>query len=217
MNDNPEPQSTSLDETPASAKKSRLWLWVILSVALLGVLAAAAFLGGRYLQRGSLAVGGGGDGIVLSSNGPGGPVTRIIKDSDILPAEELPKTAADVRGIFVRRQDNSLFVGTGRVQLQVKVSGDSGATPESASSYDGPLVEVVTTNNTQVYKDDTFQDLPEQPASGAKIQQKVVPGSLDEVGQNSAVSAWGKKVGDRLVADVILYSNPVFGTGPGGK
>lgn len=214
MNDNPEPQLTSIDETPAAAKKSRVWLWVILGIALLGVLAAAAFLGGRYLQRGALAVGGG-DGMVLSSNGPGGPVTRSFRSSDLLPAEELPKTAADVRGIFVRRQDNSLFVGTGQVQLQVKVSGDSGAAPESASSYDGPLVEVVTTNNTQVYKDDTFQDLQDLPASGTKVQQKVVPGSLDEVGQSSAVSAWGKKVGDRLVADVILYSNPVFGTGPG--
>ncbi len=216
MNDNPETQLTDLEKMPTPMKKSRLWLWVILGVALLGVLAAAAFLGGRYLQRGSLSVGGGGNGIVLSSNGPGGGhVERIFKDLDILPAEELPKTAADVRGIFVRRQDNSLFIGTGQVQLQVKVSGDPNATAESASSYDGPLVEVVTTNNTQVYKDDTFQDLPDLPASGAKIQQKVVPGSLDEVGQTSDVSAWGKKVGDRLVADVILYSSPDFETGPG--
>jgi hypothetical protein len=74
-------------------------------------------------------------------------------------------------------------------------------------------VEVVATTNTKIYRDDT--DLPDQPANGTKIQQKVSPGSLDEIGQNSMINAWGKKTGDRLVADVILYSNPVFKTAPG--
>ncbi len=212
MEENPETQLGPLDDAPIPAKKSRRWLWVILGVVLLVVLAAAAFLGGRYLQNGSLATGAGGNGLVISG-GPGGG-TRFFSKDNLIPAEELPKTAADTTGIFVRRQDNSLFIGTGRVQLQVKVSGDSGATPESASSYDGPLVEVVATANTQVYRDDTFQNLKDLPSSDTKVQQKVVPGDLDEVGQNSTINAWGKKVGDRLVADVILYSTPLFVTGP---
>ena len=156
--------------------------------------------------------------MVLSSNGPGGGMTRSFSKSDILPAEELPKTPADVAGIFVRRQDNSLFVGTGRVQLQIRKGADNpNSTPESASSYDGPLVEVVTTTSTQFYQDDTFQNLKDLPASNTRVQQKVVPGSLDEIGQNSSISAWGKKVGDRLVADVILYSNPFMVSAPGSK
>jgi hypothetical protein len=211
MDDNPEPQLESLDEIPTPAKKSRRWLWLILGIVLVLVLGAAAFLGGRYLQKGPQQAVSGGNGIAIS-NGPGG-ATRFFSENDIIPAAELPKTAANARGIFVRRQDNSIFVGTGKVQLSISVK--PGGTPQSGSSYDGPLVEVVVTTKTQVYQDAT--DLPDQPVGATKIQQKVVPGSLDEVGQNSMINAWGKKVGDRLVADVILYSNPVFKAGPGGK
>jgi hypothetical protein len=175
------------------------------------VLAGAAFMGGRYLQKGPQLTTGGGNGLMIS-NGPGGQ-TKFFSKNDILPAEELPKTAADAAGIFVRRQDNSLFIGTGRVQLQVrKDANNPDSTPESAASYDGPVVEVVATANTQIYRDAT--ELPDISSTDTQIQQKVVPGDLDEVGQNSMINAWGKKVGDRLVADVILYSNPVFRTAP---
>jgi flagellar basal body-associated protein FliL len=218
MNENPETQLESLDEMPIPAKKSRRLLWVILGVALVLVLAAAAFLGGRYLQKGPAANGGGNGGLSLSSTGPGGPVSRSISNNDIIPAPELPQTAADARGIFVRRQDNSFFIGTGKVTLQVKKEGDNpNSTPQAGSSYDGPVVEVVVTNNTKIYRDDTFQNLKDLPSNGTKIQQKVVPGSLDEIGQNSFVNAWGKKTGDRLVADVLLYNNPVLLAAPAGS
>lgn len=204
MYDNPETQMAPLDEIPAPVKKSRRWLWAVLGVSLVAVLAAAAFLGGRYLQKGALTQGGGsGPSLVIDSGGPGG--ARRIDLGDIIPAEELPKTEADVRGIFISRQDNSLFVGTGQVQLNLAI--DSSGTAQSGASYDGPLVEVVTTVNTQIYRDDTLKDLKELP-SGEKIHQKVVPGDLDEVGETSSVRAWGKKAGDRLVADVLVYSQP---------
>ncbi len=213
MDENPETQLTDLEEMPTPAKKSRRWLWVILGVALVMVLGAAAFLGGRYLQKGPTALGGGNGGMFLSSNGPGGPVSRSISKNDIIPAPELPKTAADARGVFVRRQNNSFFIGTGKVQLSVQVK--PGSTPKTGSSYDGPMVEVVVTNNTKVYRDDTFQNIIDLPSNGTKIQQKVVSGSLDEIGQNSVINAWGKKTGDRLIADVLLYNNPVLMTAPG--
>jgi hypothetical protein len=213
MNDNPETQLTDLEEMPTPAKKSRRWLWLILGVVLVIALAAAAFLGGRYLQNGSQQATGQGNGVFIS-NGSGG-VSRFFSNNDIILAPELPKTAADARGVFVRRQNNSFFIGTGKVQLSIQVK--PGATPQTGSSYDGPQVEVVATANTKIYRDDT--DLPDQPANATKIQQKVSPGSLDEIGQNSMINAWGKKSGDRLVADVILYSNPVFKipSGAGGK
>jgi hypothetical protein len=209
MNEDLDTQFTALNRTPAPAKKSRRWLWVILGVVLVLVLGAAAFLGGRYLQKGPQQAIGAGNGIVIS-NGPGG-ATRFFSNNDIITAPELPKTASDARGIFVRRQDNSIFVGTGKVQLNISVK--PGGTPQSGSSYDGPLVEVVVTAKTKIYRDAT--DLQDLPSSATKIQQKVVPGSLDEVGQTSMVNAWGKKVGDRLVADVFMYSNPVFKTASG--
>jgi hypothetical protein len=209
MNDNPEPQLISSDETQVPAKKSRRRLWAILGVALVLVLAAAAFLGGRYLQKGPQQATGQGNGIAIS-NGPGGG-TRFFSNNDIIPAPEMPKTAADARGIFVRRQNNSIFIGTGRVQLSIQVQ--PGGTPQTGSSYDGPLVEVVATANTKIYRDDT--DLPDVSSTETKIQQKVSPSDLNEIGQNSTINAWGKKTGDRLVADVIMYSNPVFKTAPG--
>jgi flagellar basal body-associated protein FliL len=218
MDDNPETQLESLEEVSTPAKKSRRWLWVILGVVLVLVLAAAAFLGGRYLQKGPTALGGGNGGMFLSSNGPGGQMARSINKSDIIPAPELPTTAADATGIFVRRQNNSFFIGTGKVTLQVSKQADNpNNTPQTGSSYDGPVVEVVVTANTKVYRDDTFINIKDLP-SGSKIQQKVVSGSLDEIGQNSFINAWGKKTGDRLVADVLLYNNPViFAAPPGSK
>jgi hypothetical protein len=199
MNDNPEQQSAVLGEPLTPARKSRRLLWVILGVVLLLVLAAAAFLGGRYLQKGPLAIGG----MFLSSKGPEGHVEQIFSKNDIIPAPELPQTAADATGVFLRRQNNSFFIGTGNVTLQVKGNGPNG-TPQVGSSYDGPLVEVVTTPNTKIYKDVT--DLNNVP-SHTKVQQKVVPGSLDEISQTSLINAWGKKTGDRLVADLLLYNN----------
>jgi hypothetical protein len=219
MDDNPETQLTDFEETPTLANKSRRLLWVILGVVLVLVLAAAAFLGGRYLQQGPSALGGGNGGIFLSSNGPGGPVSRSFSKNDIIPAPELPQAAADATGLFVRRQNNSFFIGTGKVTLQVKKQADNpNSTPQTGSSYDGPVVEVVVTNNTKIYRDDTFQNIKDLP-SASKIQQKVVSGSLDEIGQTSLINAWGKKTGDRLIADVLLYNNPILMTapGPGGK
>jgi flagellar basal body-associated protein FliL len=216
MDENPETQLETLDEMPIPAKKSRRLLWVILGVVLVLVLAATAFLGGRYLQQGPTALGGGNGGMFLSSNGPGGPVSRHFGKNDIIPAPELPQAAADATGIFVRRQNNSFFIGTGHVMLQVKKQADNpNSTPQTSSSYDGPVVEVVVTNNTKVYRDDTFTNLKDLPSNSTKIQQKVASGSLDEIGQNSLINAWGKKTGDRLVADVLLYNNPVLMTAPG--
>jgi hypothetical protein len=203
MNDKPETEFTPLGETPAPAKKSRRLLWVILVIVLVLVMGAAAFLGGRFLQNGPNAIGG---GMFLSSNGPGGhAVQQIFSKNDIIPAPELPQTAADATGVFLRRQNDSFFIGTGNVTIHVGGSGSNGAS-QVGSSYDGPVVEVVVTNNTKVYRDDTFLNEPDLP-SGSKIQQKVVPGNLDEINQTSMIDAWGKKTGDRLVANLLLYNN----------
>jgi hypothetical protein len=203
MGDNPETQQTNLEGMPVPAKKSRRPLWVILGVGLVFLLAAAAFLGGRFLQNGPSAIGG---GMFLSSNGSGGQaVQQVFSKNDIIPAPELPTTAADATGVFLRRQNNSFFIGTGNVNIHVGGGGPNGASQVS-SSYDGPMVEVIVTNNTKIYRDDTFQNEPDLP-SGSKIQQKVVPGSLDEIGQTSMINAWGKQTGDRLVADLLLYNN----------
>jgi hypothetical protein len=202
MNDNPDSESNPLEEIPTPAKKSRRLPCVVLGVLLVLVLASAAFLGGRYLTKGLVAIGG---GTFFSSGGPGSHVEQVFSKNDIIPAPGLPTAAADATGVFLRRQNNSFFIGTGNVTIHIGGSGPNG-TSNVGSSYDGPVVEVVVTNNTKIYRDDTFQNEPDLP-SASKIQQKVVPGSLDEISQTSMIDAWGKKTGDRLVANVLLYNN----------
>jgi hypothetical protein len=53
------------------------------------------------------------------------------------------------------------------------------------------------------------QDLP---SGGPTIQQVVEPGTLDEIGDGSMLTVWGKKTGDRIIADVLVYTQPDFVT-----
>jgi len=173
-------------------------------VALVLLLAGAAYVGGRLLN---------GQGLPGISGGPmvlgdgGGQNVRINVD-DIQPAKELPQTPADLRGLFDRRANNSIFVGTGRVTMTVE--RDQSGNVESSSNASGPTVEIVVTNATTVYHDTTLESYNGQPPAGEKIQQVVEPGSLDDVGQDSLITVWGKKTGDRVIADILVYTTPAF-------
>jgi hypothetical protein len=70
----------------------------------------------------------------------------------------------------------------------------------------GQTLEVVVTGDTLLYKDVTaLNDIKSQPSSGT-IQQQVEAGSLDGIGSNSMISAWGERRGDRVIANVLVYS-----------
>ena len=69
-------------------------------------------------------------------------------------------------------------------------------------------MEVVITNSTTIYEDVTSQQFNRAPPKGQQIQEVVKPGSLDEIGENSMISVWGKTTGDRIIADVLLYEAP---------
>ncbi len=175
-------------------------------VALVLLLAGAAFVGGRLLTgQGLPGLSLGGPGMFLG--GGNGKEVRI-NSGDIQPAKELPQTPADEHGIFDHRQDNSIFIGTG--QLMMSVKKDQSGNMETSSSHDGPTVEVVVTTQTTVYQDVTMKQFDGPPPQGQKIQQVVEPGSLDEIGQNSTITVWGRKTGDRFIADVLVYSPPAF-------
>src|SRR5688572_19583493 len=108
-------------------KKSFIGLGVII------VVAAAAFVAGRLLNRG---VG------PLSLFGP------MDDGISILPAEELPKTPAEVEGIFVGRKDNIIIVEDDQPV------GD-GASGSPVGIGGGPQSEVVITAETLIYHDTT--------------------------------------------------------------
>ncbi len=181
-------------------------------VVLVAVLAGAAFVGAQLLAgQGQPGVSSG----VQVFTGPGGGTafrTRNIDNRQ--PAKELPQTPADARGVFDHRQDNSIFVGTGNATFTAQK--DQSGHVQISSSHDGPTVEVVVTPQTIVYKDVTLQQYIGKPHPNGRVQQVVEPGSLDDLSTSSTITAWGKKTGDRIVADVLVYLVPVINGDPGG-
>lgn len=183
-------------------KKSILIIGGIIAVLLL---AGAAFVGGRLLN---------GQGLPGLSGGPqvftsGGNQMVKIGPGDIQPAKELPQRPADVRGLYDHAKDNSIFVGTGQVRMTVQKDAKTNKVQTSAS-HSGPVVEVVVTPQTKVFHDTTMEQFNGPPPSGQKIQQVVEPGTLDDIGQYSTITVWGKKTGDRYIADVLVYTTAAF-------
>ena len=206
----PEMQQPELPPTPKSKKH---WL-IVGAVVLVLILAGAAFMAGRLMtsrQQSSL------NGLTIAG-GPGlngapamiqgGSITTGGSGSSInlTPAPELPTLQPDISGVFVKRTDSSFFIGTGMTSVAV-MGSSSGQSIDPQVSYDGPSYEIVMTKNTLIYRETT----PMTPDTTASfIQQTVAPGSLNDLNTMSMVSVWGKKTGDRYVADVILYSQPVI-------
>jgi hypothetical protein len=188
-------------------KKRILIIGGIVVVVLL--LAGAAFVGGQLLSGQGLALPGsaGGGNLMLTQGGKGGQSIRV----QMIPAKELPQGPGGTRGIFDHRKDNSIFIGTGQVRMIIAQKDQSGNVTAS-SSHDGPTVEVVVTPQTIVYKDVTMQQYnggsPPGGSGTITVQQVVEPGTLDDVGENSTITAWGKKTGDRIIADVLVYTPP---------
>lgn len=117
-------------------------------------------------------------------------------------AKELPAEAAALIGIFERRADNSLLVGTHVTKFERRRECDTCPVQRNIA-YDGPVVEVVMTRDTVLYRNVTNFD---GPVVDGRLQEAVAPGSLDDIGAQALVEVWGERQGDRLVARVILYS-----------
>jgi hypothetical protein len=173
------------------------------------VVGAAAFVGGRMLNSrvnplGLLGLGGKGDSMSIAIN--------------VIPAEELPKTPPEGMGLFVERKDKTIVIqslsmkgGAGGVVVVAKGEGEAVAgsrvDPES-----GPRVEIVITNETIIYRETTDLGEPPSMKSGETetIQQTVEKSTLDELNSQSMVTVWGRRNGDRIIADILFYSNPVI-------
>jgi hypothetical protein len=179
----------------AEGKKMNRSIWMLGGIAVVIVLLASAIVVGARLARDQNPVVGEASGPQVIRSGAHG-----TESLEIVPAGELPPTPADVRGILVQRQDNTLLVGTGKFELNIRDD-------EVIVDYDGPEVEVVVTHDTLVYRDRTEYGTAE--GEDGKIQQVVRPGSLEEMGLDSLVSAWGQQRGSRLFADVLVFKIPL--------
>ena len=128
---------------------------------------------------------------------PGEPPGGEGQEGPIGPPEwpeELPDEPPDVSGVCLRREGNSLFVGTGSYSISV---GPGGVTK---LDYSGPEIEVVVTSETEIYAERV-----EFPQGGATPPQHIVqPGSLDDVVQGTGVRVWGERDGDRVTARVLV-------------
>jgi hypothetical protein len=173
------------------------------------VVGGAAFIAGRMFNQKAGPLGFGmpmGNGDVMSVS------------IQITPAPELPTREPDGIGSFVERKDNSIVLATvsmkaggGGVAVQVD-GGSEGTRPAlSGPPKDGPQVEVVITSDTDIYLE-TTQPPSEPPASGENLvlQQTVAEGSLDDLTPQSFVTVWGRKSGDRIIAEVLFISNPIM-------
>jgi hypothetical protein len=194
-----------IQETPTTRKS--VWPFV-LAIGVVLLLAAAAFMSVRYFVQPKTNAMEGPGGNVISLEGPGGEGQTFRLD--IVPAEELPQTQPDEAGVFVERKDNSVFIGTGEVTVMAKA--EPGQEPEVDTDFSGPKVEVVISGDTVVYKDTTELD-PENP--GAQVQQTVELSTIDEITQQSSVTVWGRKAGDRIIAEVVVFSSPFMIKAPG--
>ncbi len=152
---------------------------------------AAAFVAGRMLNRKvdplSL-LGIAGKGVVIS----------------VIPAEELPKTQAEVIGQFLERKDNTIVVQP----IPLKLGAGGIVARSSAGISSASEVEVVIANETIIYRD-TTTDFNVPPSEGQSLQQTVEESTQDDLNTESPISAWGHKSGDRIIAEVLVYSNPV--------
>ena len=178
--------------------------------ALVLVVGAAAFVGGRMLN---------GNVDPLGLFGLGGNGKMMSVRINVIPAEELPKTPPELTGQFVERKDKtiviqSLSLKAGAGGVVVEKGGGEAVAGSRAEPDSGPKVEVVITNETIIYRETTEIG---KPTSGKTqtVQQTVEESTLDDLNSQSMVTVWGRKSGDRIIADVLFYSNPVMFKRPG--
>jgi hypothetical protein len=186
----------------------QIWL-IVGGIALVAILAAAAYFGAQMLnapQGASAAAEGGISGQrvmeIAVDDGSGRRMARITFE----PAPELPDRPPEAAGVFTRKEDNSYFVGTGNIELSVEVV--NGVRSVNLSN-DGPEVEVVVTRDTMLYEEVTEHPTPDQfPESGEMvIPQELQPlDSLPEdLGNNVELQVWGEQSGDRIIAGVFVF------------
>ncbi len=194
-------------ETPTPTPRKSVMPYII-GIGVIVLFAAAAFMAVRYFAEPKNAAGGGPGGKnVISVEGPGG---QQAFELNVKPAEELPDSEPAESGIFIERKDNSVFIGTGEVTVRAKA--EPGQDPQVDTDFTGPKVEVVISADTVIYKETTQLD-PEDP--GAEVQQTVELSTIDEITEQSSITVWGRKAGDRIIADVILFSTPFMIKAPG--
>jgi len=169
------------------------------AVLLVLLLASGAFMAGRLLSARSDAAARDGGPMLQVSTADG-----QVVEAQWVKAEEVPDRPPDIAGVFVRRLDNSFFVDETEGGLVLARGDDDSFRVANAT---GKISEIVVVAETLVYVDVTLDNI-EAALSDGKVYQRLDPGSVEEIGAMSFVRAWGEMRGDRLAADMLIYSRP---------
>jgi hypothetical protein len=135
----------------------------------------------------------------------GSPTGDMERGGNLIPSEELPEVEPQTMGVYSERNDNIIIVAPADgIRIMVPDPNQEGE-PKMEADYVGDKVEVVISNDTTIYRDVT----PMGPENAEKdIQQVVELSTIDEISPQSVITVWGRKAGDRILADVILFFSP---------
>jgi hypothetical protein len=162
------------------------------------LLAGGAFMATRLLNAKAPPSSDGISGAPVTSGDGGSKTTSIQVQMD--RSADLPQGKADLSGSVNEVKDNSIFV-----QPTSKVGG-------GANANSGPAIEVVITQDTIIWRDVSFDNIPKpQPGSAGQslhIQQKLEPADMSQIIQENMVTVWGQRRGDRIIADVVVSIGP---------
>ena len=96
---------------------------------------------------------------------------------------------------LAERKDNTVILQT--VSFDAGSGWALGDANEPMDSTRGPEVEIVITGETTIYRTN-------YEVSQSSIQQVVREAALDELNSQMMITVWGRKDGDRIIADLLL-------------
>lgn len=181
-------------------------LWITGLILLVVVLGGGAYTAVHLLSAQNVPADAPAGAMVFEDvmdDGSGSPVTvRTV----VLPAAELPQRPPEASGILVRQEDNSYFVGTGNVSVSTNETDGEVVT---AVDHSGPEIEVVAGRDTQFYRDVTDVEIAFTESKEQTVQQELAAVEPPEtMPDGSEFQVWGRQSGDRVIAEVIVYSEP---------
>jgi hypothetical protein len=166
-------------------KMNKKTIWLIFGIV---ALLAVAYIGGRYLtgEVNPLAM--------IQFNQGNSTVSSMSMEK----SKDLPNGKPIVMGLFNGREDNLLKVKELNVSI---VNGVASINMEDKSTIEH---EVLITKDTRIFNDITDYSGPD---SNGVFQQKVEKSDLEKIADQAYVMVWGRKSGDRFIADTISFSN----------
>jgi len=189
--------------------KRSLILIIVFIVAII-IIAGGAYTAAQLLAEPEAETTAPSGGRVMQSVKVGNDGVPVSIQTTILPSDELPTDEAVAFGIVIGRQDDTLRVGTGDIELAVEVEVDASTGQERSSvvpSTNGPELEVILTRDTLLYRDvtDIAGQIPDQSGE-VTIMQDIRPVTdSNQIKEQMEIQVWGERHGDRVIASIVVF------------